>query len=101
MQETSNQGKCFDVSIYKSADVDVGHKNTPSKPPPKPPPNDRRQGQPPTASLVPKILSSFFSFECEVEHLHGLLLIYSNVYPLADGPQYPPRKSQLHTGKPQ
>ena len=28
--------------------------------------NDRRQGQPPTESMLPKVLSSFFSTECEL-----------------------------------
>ena len=36
--------------------------------------NDRRQGQPPTESMLPKVLSSFFSTECELAHLRGSLL---------------------------
>jgi len=34
--------------------------------------NDRRQGQPLTESMLPKVLSSFFT-ECEVVHLRGPL----------------------------
>ncbi|KAF8966470.1 hypothetical protein BDZ97DRAFT_1903767 [Flammula alnicola] len=56
-QETSNKGKCFGVVIAMFGSAD----NTPTKTPM----NDRGQGQPPTESMLPKVLSSFFSTESE------------------------------------